>query len=224
MNARAALPLVLDSYEGAAPPRRRVTKVNDVLCDRVPRCQALSLNRVTDTRRRAGSAGSAAVPNRFHDCLVALGLRAPGVAGPKAPEDQPNATCKSPIPVDMATRMSKRLYDLGGVSLSLPPLEAHRWMAEMVYQRVKEGIESAQAQLGEDEELVVTYHLPGTTIQVSSVGFHNPSLIYLFGIDELGNEVSVQVAMQTLALILRRVKREPERPRREIGFTAQISS
>lgn len=99
----------------------------------------------------------------------------------------------------------------------LPP-----FTADDVYDRIQQHTCLVEAELQEDQELVVTYADPGgERLRVTDMGFMNPNLILLWGIvDE--REVSVLVSMEALRLTFTTATVAGEQKRRRIGFRPEI--
>lgn len=93
-------------------------------------------------------------------------------------------------------------------------------MADTVYDRLKSGVDWAQERLRDDEERLLATTPPRLEVRVTDLGFHNPATIFLYGVDEEGNEVTIMVGMEALALCLHTGKKEAPEPRRTIGFRA----
>jgi hypothetical protein len=56
---------------------------------------------------------------------------------------------------------------------------------------------------------------------VTDIGFWNPFMIRLYGIDHAENACTVLVHMSALSLVLKTVKKLPEKERVRIGFRAE---
>ena len=99
-----------------------------------------------------------------------------------------------------------------------------RTMANTFYDRLQEHISAAQAQLYEGEQLAVYYQgQVGSPIQVTNLGYHNPSLIKLFGKNESAEDCLVLAHMNSVQLLLVVEKRDASSPKRTIGFVGQSS-
>ena len=99
-----------------------------------------------------------------------------------------------------------------------------RTMANTFYDRLQEQISAAQAQLYEGEQLAVYYQgQVGSPIQVTNLGYHNPSLIKLFGKNESAEDCLVLAHMNSVQLLLVVEKTDARSPKRTIGFVGQSS-
>jgi hypothetical protein len=97
-------------------------------------------------------------------------------------------------------------------------------MANTFYDRLQEQISAAQAQLYEGEQLAVYYQgQVGSPIQVTNLGYHNPSLIKLFGKNESAEDCLVLAHMNSVQLLLVVEKTDASSPKRTIGFVGQSS-
>ncbi len=103
-------------------------------------------------------------------------------------------------------------------------LEPHRFYADTVADRIEAQIAEASQALGEDEMLVAIVPLAdGTRIAVNSIGYHNPSLIVVYGQDRNAEEAILLLSHTNVQMILRKVKRQPEQPKNVIGFLGSVS-
>ena len=99
-----------------------------------------------------------------------------------------------------------------------------RTMANTFYDRLQEQISAAQAQLYEGEQLAVYYQgQVGSPIQVTNLGYHNPSLIKLFGKNESAEDCLVLAHMNSVQLLLVVEKTDASSPKRTISFVGQSS-
>jgi activator of 2-hydroxyglutaryl-CoA dehydratase len=94
-------------------------------------------------------------------------------------------------------------------------------LADTLYERLQEQIKGMEGELKEGEELQVFYtRHGGEQLVITDIGYHNPSLMILYGVDEGSNECAVLVHMNSVELLLRVAKASvPQEPRR-IGFIA----
>lgn len=94
-------------------------------------------------------------------------------------------------------------------------------LADTFYDRLRQHIDATQKQLERNEQLAVCYYsLGGECILVDDIGYHNPNLIMLYGRDSQGNECNVIAHMQSLHLLLRVLKIEDGKERKQIGFVS----
>lgn len=99
-----------------------------------------------------------------------------------------------------------------------------RTMANTFYDQLREQISAAQAQLYEGEQLAVYYQgQGGSPIQVTNLGYHNPSLIKLFGKNESAEDCLVLAHMNSMQLLLVVEKTDARSAKRTIGFVGQSS-
>lgn len=95
--------------------------------------------------------------------------------------------------------------------------------AKVFYERLVRAIKAAEEELVNDEggrKAVPTCRLSGgEVIALTGMGYHNPDLILLHGIDHGGNVCTVAAHLQTVQVVIRYVKpSEPEPKRRTMGF------
>ena len=101
-------------------------------------------------------------------------------------------------------------------SLALPD---NYKLADTFYEHLRLHIEALQKNLEEDEQLLVFYYGPsGAVMLVTNIGYQNPSLIVLQGVDSMGEECCVLSHMFTVQLVLRVMKVEDKEKKRRIGF------
>lgn len=92
--------------------------------------------------------------------------------------------------------------------------------ADTVYGQIKDHIKSTQKELKDDEQLLVIFcNKSGEKIPIHDIGYHNPSLILLYGTAPDGSECNLLVHMASLELDLRVVKLT-NLERQPIGFLA----
>jgi hypothetical protein len=101
-------------------------------------------------------------------------------------------------------------------SLTLP---SNYKLADTFYEQIRAHIEAMQKNIKKNEQLLI-YHYPsaGQPILVTSVGFQNPSMIVLHGLDSMGNECCVLTHMTSVQLVVRVIKVDQQTKRRRIGF------
>lgn len=95
------------------------------------------------------------------------------------------------------------------------------FLASNFYQRLKYHIEATQAELKDDQQLVIYFcNKTGELILIEDIGYHNPTLIILYGRDSQGNPSNLLVHMESVELVLKvlKVENEPEIQKRRIGF------
>ena len=99
-----------------------------------------------------------------------------------------------------------------------PLVQKDHRMADTFYERLRYQIEEIEKELAGDEQLaVVHYNSAGQPFMVRDIGYHNPNLIILYGQDADNNECSILAHMNTIQLVLIRVKVKEVKPYR-IGF------
>ncbi len=92
-------------------------------------------------------------------------------------------------------------------------------LADTFHDHLEESIRHEEDDLQEGEAIVALCYLPnGDVIQVLEIGYHNPYLMRFYGVDAQGNNSTVLVAMQSVQLVVKTIKLEPEQERRRIGF------
>lgn len=91
-------------------------------------------------------------------------------------------------------------------------------MADTFYEHLKHHVEETEKELAEDEQLAVVYRdSVGQSFVVRDISYHNPNLIILYAQDANENECSILAHMNTVQLVLIRVKVKEAKPYR-IGF------
>lgn len=91
-------------------------------------------------------------------------------------------------------------------------------MADTLYEHIEEFLKTEEQQLDEEEQLLVTYYLQnGHELVVTGFGYHNPTLIYIYG-KLLGEDVTVLVSMGKVELVVRKVKPGRSERKSQIGF------
>ena len=94
----------------------------------------------------------------------------------------------------------------------------HR-LADAFSERLAQQISRAEKEAEEGEHLAVYFDTPaGDRILVDEIGFHNPSLIVLYGKSARGNRSRVLVHQESLALVLQYERSEEEPAPKPIGF------
>jgi hypothetical protein len=102
--------------------------------------------------------------------------------------------------------------------IKIPPLPRTPVYADTFYDRLRHHIEETQDQLGDNQELAILYYTTGgDPIVISDIGYHNPNLIILYGMDSKGNESNVLLHMESVQLVLKIIKVD-NKPKRKIGF------
>jgi hypothetical protein len=106
-------------------------------------------------------------------------------------------------------------------SLALP---ANYKLADTFYEQIRVHIEAMQKKLKKNEQLLIYHYCPsGQPILVTNVGFQNPSMIVLHGLDSMGNECCVLTHMTSVQLVVRVMKVDAQAKHRKIGFLHKIS-
>ena len=101
-------------------------------------------------------------------------------------------------------------------SLSLP--ENYK-LADTFYEHLRGHIEALQKNLKKEQQLLVFHYNPsGEPILVTNIGFQNPSLIVLHGVDSMGNDCCVLQHMFNVELVMRVMKIDTKTKQRRIGF------
>ena|SRR5438876_4777055 len=94
-------------------------------------------------------------------------------------------------------------------------------LADRFIESVEKHIKELQERLAGDEQLLVMALLPGSKeILVNWIGYSNPNLVVFDGTEMTsGHQVSLLAHQDTVQLLCRVEKIEPQRSRRTIGFT-----
>lgn len=101
-------------------------------------------------------------------------------------------------------------------------------LASEFCRKLESGIISiAQEATKTDDEMVVFYHSPaGEVLEVDYLGFIDPDVITIIGHDSGNNQTIVIAHVQTVQLVVKRIKplKEDEKPKhRRIGFIGDVS-
>lgn len=130
---------------------------------------------------------------------------------------------------EQLTRASRLYRDALKLPRIVPPEIARRpievgknyQLADTLYEHIQEFIRKAEAELGAKQRLVVLFFdRVGRPIVVSDIGYHNPTMMIVWGMDPEGNDCSILVHMSSFELVLQVVEEQQETPRRPIGFVA----
>ena len=101
-------------------------------------------------------------------------------------------------------------------SLALP---SNYKLADTFYEQLRVNIEAMQKNIEKDEQLLIYHSVPGNPpILITNIGFQNPSMIILNGLDSMGNECAVLTHMTSVQLVVRVIKVEGPQKSRQIGF------
>lgn len=106
---------------------------------------------------------------------------------------------------------------------SLPSLAtaANYNLADTFYDRLRQHIERIEAKLEEGQKLLVTFMNGGEIIKLVEIGYHNPHLFVLYGVDADGNECNLLAHMETVQLTVRVVVDDENTIYNPIGFLNQ---
>jgi hypothetical protein len=99
-------------------------------------------------------------------------------------------------------------------------------MASDFYERLEEHIHDNQTTLPLDKMLVVTHYVANSNLKiyVTGIGYHNPSLMILYGYDANKTEYDILLHFEHVQLIIEKVKIESTpTERRTLGFLGEIS-
>jgi hypothetical protein len=108
--------------------------------------------------------------------------------------------------------------------IKLPEIK-NRNMADTLHGQVQEVIEGAEKKLQEGQELVAWFFdRVGRPIRMTDLGYYNPNMMIVWGVDPEGNDCSVLVHMSSFELVLQVVEVKPEQPRRPVGFIVPAES
>jgi len=90
---------------------------------------------------------------------------------------------------------------------------------ETLYMHIQEEIDTLRSQLGENEQPVVLYPVGnGSMIQVGNIGYRNPDLIVLDGLDESNQRTRVLAPAGAVQLTIKVVQATPETPQPATDF------
>ena len=102
-------------------------------------------------------------------------------------------------------------------SLFSLPLDGN--LANWFHERLQRTVAKAQTNLEENQQLQLEYYTPaGELIVIEDVGYWNPDMILLYGVDQRENHCTVVINKQCAQFVLRVVPKSPEKPGRHIGF------
>jgi hypothetical protein len=91
--------------------------------------------------------------------------------------------------------------------------------AVIIYEQLKEAIESAEGSLNEDERLLVLWYRPADTpILVENVGYSSQAFLVLSGKDTAAIESIALVNVNLLQVVLQIVRREPGEDYEHVSF------
>ena len=97
-------------------------------------------------------------------------------------------------------------------------------MADTFYEQIRVHIEAMQEKLKKNEQLLIYHYCPsGQPVLITSVGFQNPSMIVLNGLDSMGNECCVLTHMTSVQLVVRVMEVDSQQKHRKIGFMRKTS-
>lgn len=92
-------------------------------------------------------------------------------------------------------------------------------LADTFYEQLRRNVEELQKKLKKNEQLLIYHYICATeAILVTSIGFQNPYMIVLHGVDAMGNECCVLSHMLSVQLALRVVKLDTKAKQKRIGF------
>lgn len=118
----------------------------------------------------------------------------------------------------------KNLGSISSVALR-PMVIKNPEHADNQYENLKITISNFQDSLSDDEEVAVLLSSFGQSIlvNVTNIGYSNPSLLHFYGFLESGARVElVQHVSQLNFLLLANKKLDPCQPARRIGFSAEL--
>lgn len=94
--------------------------------------------------------------------------------------------------------------------------------ANVFYEQLVEEINNFDNQLNQTEEVGVRLVSYGNSIQfsITDIGYQNPYLIYFYGMLENGSPIQLVQNVSQISFVLIAMKRKnPEEPKRPIGFS-----
>ncbi len=99
------------------------------------------------------------------------------------------------------------------------PDKTDKTVASDFCRRLRENVELAQSLMKEGEQIVIFWYLPnGEVITVDSLGHSDPNMLEIFGTDSEGRRSGVFVHLYAAQLVLKKIKLEPQKQHRPIGF------
>ena len=95
--------------------------------------------------------------------------------------------------------------------------------ADWKYEKIKEQIEDFQAGLSDDVDVCVALASFGTNMvmQVTSIGYQNPDLLYFYGVINGCETQLIQHVSQLSFILMALPKEEPTLPPKRIGFVSE---
>jgi hypothetical protein len=119
-------------------------------------------------------------------------------------------------PYDLSGKFTGvRIPRYSAPALTLP---SNYKLADTFYEQIRTHVEAMQKKLKKDEQLLIYHNAGGQPILITSVGFQNPSMIVLNGLDAMGDECRVLSHMTSIQLVVRVIKVDKQQKRRHIGF------
>ena len=101
------------------------------------------------------------------------------------------------------------------------------YYASTFYDRLEKQVKDLEAELKEDEQLLIVYYgQGGEKIFVHELSYHNPTLMIFYGIDSQSNDCTVFAHVYAVQLVVTKVKKStvPEKARKPIGFINEGSN
>jgi hypothetical protein len=96
--------------------------------------------------------------------------------------------------------------------------------AAVMFERIDELLKKAHGELVGDQRLIVLYFdRAGRPIVVRTLGYFNPTLIIVWGVEPEGAEVQVYVPIESFELVVEVVEDQPDLPKAPIGFVRSHS-
>ncbi len=100
-----------------------------------------------------------------------------------------------------------------------PKLFKNQLLADTFYNMIQKHITKTQARLKRDEQLIALFVADtGEQITITHIGYQNPYLMILYGIDSSSRECNILAHMNSVQLVLKIDKVEASRERRQIVF------
>jgi hypothetical protein len=91
--------------------------------------------------------------------------------------------------------------------------------AVMLYEQLKEAIESVEKTVADDEILKAIWYDPaGKPVVVTHIGYYNQSLIVFCGRDDDGSECTALVPVHLAQLVLKKAKKQLQEGRSSMSF------
>ena len=99
-------------------------------------------------------------------------------------------------------------------------LESH--LAMYYYDKIKKVINTFEKRLADNQFLHIEIILnDGSKIIASSLGYYNPNIITVLGLNENNEEVKLILPISNIQIIITAKNIEPDKPKKKIGFHSE---